>query len=85
MPRTFHRPTVTAPPGRTGQPYQGGIVPTGYTVGDDSHLVANPDQQDAIARAVELRNQGKPLAAISAKTGLSQPVLSRMFRRHRVA
>lgn len=55
--------------------YLGGIVPFGYTLGDDGKLVPVPAQQKAIARMRKLREQGLKLRAIAAKmTAAGHPI-----------
>jgi putative DNA-invertase from lambdoid prophage Rac len=46
--------------------YLGGIVPFGWRVDEDGALTEDPDQQRAIRRIAQLRQEGLSLRAISA-------------------
>ena len=51
---------------RKRQRYLGGIVPFGWRIGERGALVELPEQQRAIQRIIELRQNGLSLRAISA-------------------
>jgi putative DNA-invertase from lambdoid prophage Rac len=65
--RTRERITEVKRDQRTRNRYLGGAIPFGWRKGDAGELVADPEQQAALARMRELRAEGKPLRTIATE------------------
>ena len=56
--------------------YLGGVVPFGYRVGENGHLVPDPEQQAAIRRMRKMRQEGLALRTIAERMKASGITIS---------